>query len=99
MSNNDDIRKYHKLLSEGLVPVDETPKHRVMPGADADSLLQDLEDHLSEAISVAEDLARTDRSLAGQLQGYTIGWLRNFIEDRGQPGSVASLRRILDKSR
>lgn len=62
-------------------------------------MLDELEDHLNQAVGLANDLARFGRDLpgpfAGQIRSYLAPHLESFIDDRRQPGSVASLRSIL----
>jgi hypothetical protein len=62
-------------------------------------MLDQLEDHLSQAAGIASDLARYGRDLpgpfAGQIRSYLAPHLESFIDDRRQPGSVASLRNML----
>ena len=62
-------------------------------------MLDQLEEHLSQAMGIASDLARYGRDLpgpfAGQIRSYLAPHLESFIDDRRQPGSVASLRSML----
>ncbi len=62
-------------------------------------MLDQLEEHLSQAAGIASDLARYGRDLpgpfAGQIRSYLAPHLESFIDDRRQPGSVASLRSML----
>lgn len=62
-------------------------------------MLDQLEDHLNQAAGIAGDLARYGRDLpgpfSGQIRSYLAPHLESFIDDRRQPGSVASLRSIL----
>ena len=62
-------------------------------------MLDQLEEHLNQAAGIAGDLARYGRDLpgpfAGQIRSYLAPHLESFIDDRRQPGSVASLRSIL----
>ena len=65
-------------------------------------MLDQLEEHLSQAMGIASDLARYGRDLpgpfAGQIRSYLAPHLESFIDDRRQPGSVASLRGMLINS-
>lgn len=67
--------------------------------AQLSDMLDQLEEHLSQAVGLANDLARYGRDLpgpfAGQIRSYLAPHLESFIEDRRQPGSVASLRSML----
>jgi hypothetical protein len=62
-------------------------------------MLDQLEEHLNQAAGIASDLARYGRDLpgpfAGQIRSYLAPHLESFIDDRRQPGSVASLRGML----
>jgi len=62
-------------------------------------MLDQLEEHLNQAAGIANDLARYGRDLpgpfAGQIRSYLAPHLESFIDDRRQPGSVASLRGML----
>ena len=65
-------------------------------------MLDQLEEHLNQAAGIASDLARYGRDLpgpfAGQIRSYLAPHLESFIDDRRQPGSVASLRGMLINS-
>ena len=65
-------------------------------------MLDQLEEHLNQAAGIASDLARYGRNLpgpfAGQIRSYLAPHLESFIDDRRQPGSVASLRNMLINS-
>jgi hypothetical protein len=62
-------------------------------------MLDQLEEHLNQASGIASDLARYGRDLpgpfSGQIRSYLTPHLESFIDDRRQPGSVASLRSML----
>jgi len=62
-------------------------------------MLDELEEHLNQAVGIASDLARYGRDLpgpfSGQIRSYLAPHLESFIDDRRQPGSIASLRSIL----
>ena len=66
-------------------------------------MLDQLEEHLNQAAGIAGDLARYGRDLPGpfasQIRSYLAPHLESFIDDRRQPGSVASLRSMLIDSR
>ena len=65
-------------------------------------MLDQLEEHLNQAVGIANDLARFGRDLpgpfAGQIRSYLTPHLESFIDDRRQPGSIASLRDMLSDS-
>ena len=62
-------------------------------------MLDQLEEHLSQAVGIANDLARYGRDLpgpfAGQIRSYLAPHLESWLDDRRQPGSIPSLRNIL----
>jgi hypothetical protein len=62
-------------------------------------MLDQLEEHLSQAVGVANDLARYGRDVpgpfAGQIRSYLAPHLESWLDDRRQPGSIPSLRSIL----
>ena len=62
-------------------------------------MLDQLEDHLNQAVGIANDLARFGRDLpgpfAGQIRSYLTPHLESFLDDRRQPGSIPSLRNML----
>jgi hypothetical protein len=62
--------------------------------------LNELEEKLNDAIEAAEillSISKEYRCFGGQLDGYLIGHLKNFINNGYQPGSIASLQAMLDK--
>ena len=60
--------------------------------------LEQLGSLLRDAVDVAEELAREGEGIfSGQLEVYTIPWLKTWAEDEHQPGSVATLYRILQQ--
>jgi len=65
-------------------------------------MLDQLEEHLNQAVGIANDLARFGRDLpgpfAGQIRSYLTPHLESFIDDRRQPGSIPSLRSMLSDS-
>jgi len=62
-------------------------------------MLDQLEEHLSQAVGIANDLARYGRDVpgpfAGQIRSYLAPHLESWLDDRRQPGSIPSLRSIL----
>jgi hypothetical protein len=67
--------------------------------AQISDMLDQLEEHLNQAAGIANDLARVGRDVpgpfAGQIRSYLAPHLESFIDDRRQPGSIASLRSML----
>jgi len=67
--------------------------------AQISDMLDQLEEHLSQAAGMANDLARVGRDLpgpfAGQIRRYLAPHLESWLDDRRQPGSIPSLRGML----
>ena len=67
--------------------------------AQLSDMLDQLEEHLSQAVGIANDLARYGRSVpgpfAGQIRSYLAPHLESWLDDRRQPGSIPSLRSML----
>ena len=98
----DDLRKYAKIINEAYGD-DEGPGYENQ--AAINELYRDLEElsySIEEVISSAKKLARVanaagaPRVFAGQIEAYMIPWMQAFIDSTHQPGSVASLERILN---
>ena len=92
-----ELREFIELMDaiqEGK-PINEDAVDR----AHLSDMLDQLEEHLSQAAGIANDLARYGRDLpgpfSGQIRSYLAPHLESFIDDRRQPGSVASLRNML----
>ena len=68
--------------------------------AQISDMLDQLEEYLNQAAGIANDLARVSRDIpgpfAGQIRSYLAPHLESFIDDRRQPGSIPSLRSILN---
>lgn len=67
--------------------------------AQISDMLDQLEEHLSQAVGIANDLARYGRDVpgpfAGQIRSYLAPHLESWLDDRRQPGSIPSLRSML----
>ena len=67
--------------------------------AQLSDMLDQLEEHLSQAVGIANDLARYGRDVpgpfAGQIRGYLAPHLESWLDDRRQPGSIPNLRSML----
>ena len=72
--------------------------------AEIEEGLEELSDMLEEASSKAREIERIARKaggeisrvVGGQLDLYLRPTLNRFVDDEGQPGSVASLHRFLE---
>jgi len=62
-------------------------------------MLDQLEEHLNQAVGIANDLARYGRDVpgpfAGQIRSYLAPHLESWLDDRRQPGSIPNLRGML----
>ena len=65
------------------------------------TMLDELDETLRRAISIANDLARYGRDVpgpfAGQIRSYLEPHLESWLSDSRQPGSIPSLRSMLDE--
>jgi hypothetical protein len=92
-----ELREFVEMMDaiEAGKPIQEDAVDRVH----LSDMLDQLEEHLNQAAGIASDLARYGRDLpgpfAGQIRSYLAPHLESFIDDRRQPGSVASLRSML----
>jgi len=77
----------------------ESIQEDAVDAAHLSDMLDQIEEHLNQAVGIANDLARFGRDLpgpfAGQIRSYLAPHLESFIDDRRQPGSIASLRGML----
>ena len=59
--------------------------------------MDELEDLLNKTVDKVRELIRNSNGkFAGQLESYTLGTLKAFIDDENQCGSVKILRNMLD---
>ena len=65
------------------------------------NMLDELDETLRHAVSLANDLARYGRDVpgpfAGQIRSYLEPHLESWLSDSRQPGSIPSLRSMLDE--
>ena len=68
--------------------------------AQISDMLDQLDETLRHAVGLANDLARYGRNVpgpfAGQIRSYLEPHLESWLSDRRQPGSIPSLRSILN---
>lgn len=95
-----ELREFIELMD--TIQSGEPIKEDAVDRAHLSDMLDQLEEHLNQAAGIANDLARYGRSLpgpfAGQIRSYLAPHLESFLDDRRQPGSVASLRSMLINS-
>jgi hypothetical protein len=68
--------------------------------AQISDMLDELDETLRHAVGIANNLARYGREVpgpfAGQIRSYLEPHLESWLSDRRQPGSIPSLRSILN---
>ena len=68
--------------------------------AQISDMLDELDETLRHAVGIANNLARYGREVpgpfAGQIRSYLEPHLESWLSDRHQPGSIPSLRSILN---
>jgi hypothetical protein len=100
MSSKDLLKEYIDRLD--AIAAGQPIQEDAVDRTHLSDMLDKLEDHLNQAAGIASDLARYGRDLpgpfAGQIRSYLTPHLESFIDDRRQPGSVASLRNMLINS-
>lgn len=69
----------------------------------AEEMLSELEEVLNQAVDICNMLERVGSDISGpfsgQIRAYIRPHLQAWIEDSNQPGSIASLRRIIEDHR
>ena len=95
-----ELREFIELMD--AIQSGQSIKEDAVDRTHLSDMLDQLEEHLNQAAGIANDLARYGRDLpgpfAGQIRSYLAPHLESFIDDRRQPGSVASLRNMLINS-
>ena len=93
-----ELREFIEMM-DSIEAGEPAIKEDAVDAAHLSDMLDELEEHLNQAVGIAGDLARYGRDLpgpfAGQIRSYLAPHLESFIDDRRQPGSIASLRSIL----
>ena len=93
-----------KLLKEFIEQMDaiaagQPIQEDAVDAAHLSDMLDQLEEHLNQAVGIANDLARLGRDIpgpfAGQIRSYLAPHLESWLDDRRQPGSIPSLRSML----
>jgi hypothetical protein len=97
MSSKDLLKEYIDRLD--AIAAGKTVTEDAIDTAQLSDMLDQLEEHLSQAVGLANDLARYGREVpgpfAGQIRSYLAPHLESFLDDRRQPGSIPSLRGML----
>lgn len=93
-----ELREFIEIM-DSIEAGEPVVQEDVVDAAHLSDMLDELEEHLNQAVGIAGDLARYGRDLpgpfAGQIRSYLAPHLESFIDDRRQPGSIASLRNML----
>ena len=98
MSSKDLLKEYIDRLD--AIASGETVTEEAVDLVAISDMLDELDETLRHAISIANDLARYGREVpgpfAGQIRSYLEPHLESWLSDRRQPGSIPSLRSILN---
>ena len=100
--SSQELKKFIDLLesieSETMPAVTEETSEQDL--AQISDMLDQLDETLRHAVGLANDLARYGRNVpgpfAGQIRSYLEPHLESWLSDRRQPGSIPSLRSILN---
>lgn len=73
-------------------------EQKVVKETKFDEQIDELEDLLKQAINKAIQIQKIagDGLVKNQLEYYTIGTLKSFITNEYQPGSIKSLKKIIE---
>ena len=92
-----ELREFVEMMD--AIEAGEPIQEAAVDTAHLSDMLDQLEEHLSQAVGIANDLARYGRELpgpfAGQIRSYLAPHLESWLDDRRQPGSIPSLRNML----
>ncbi len=92
-----ELREFVEIMD--AIAAGEPIQEDSVDAAHLSDMLNQLEEHLNQAVGIANDLARFGRDLpgpfAGQIRSYLAPHLESFLDDRRQPGSIPSLRGML----
>ena len=93
-----ELREFIEMM-DSIEAGESVVQEDAVDAAHLSDMLDELEEHLNQAVGIANDLARYGRDLpgpfAGQIRSYLAPHLESFIDDRRQPGSIPSLRSML----
>jgi len=92
-----ELREFVEMMD--AIEAGEPIQEAAVDTAQLSDMLDQLEEHLSQAVGLANDLARYGRDVpgpfAGQIRSYLAPHLESWLDDRRQPGSIPSLRSML----
>lgn len=100
--SSQELKKFINLLesieTEAMAPIQNEAMY---DHNELSEMLDDLEAALGHAVDLASNLARYGREVpgpfSGQIQSYLLPHLESWMSDSRQPGSIPSLRRMLDE--
>ena len=92
-----ELREFVEMMD--AIEAGQSIQEDAVDTAQLSDMLDQLEEHLSQAVGIANDLARYGRDVpgpfAGQIRGYLAPHLESWLDDRRQPGSIPNLRSML----
>jgi len=93
-----ELREFVEIMD--AIAAGQPIKEEAVDLAQISDMLDELDETLRHAVSIANDLARVGREVpgpfAGQIRSYLEPHLESWLSDRRQPGSIPSLRSILN---
>ena len=98
MSSKDLLKEYIDRLD--AIAAGQPIQEEAVDLAQISDMLDELDETLRHAVGIANNLARYGREVpgpfAGQIRSYLEPHLESWLSDRRQPGSIPSLRSILN---
>jgi hypothetical protein len=92
-----ELREFVEMMD--AIEAGEPIQEAAVDTAQLSDMLDQLEEHLNQAVGIANDLARYGRDVpgpfAGQIRSYLAPHLESWLDDRRQPGSIPNLRSML----
>jgi hypothetical protein len=92
-----ELREFVEMMD--AIEAGQSIQEDAVDTAQLSDMLDQLEEHLSQAVGIANDLARYGRDIpgpfSGQIRGYLAPHLESWLDDRRQPGSIPNLRNML----
>lgn len=96
---NELLKKMGEILNERSDPTIAADLKEESNEEQLEELISEIEEHLNMAIEAAEMLSRiTHGNTKGQLESYFIPWMKKFLDNENQPGSMINIRQMTDDS-
>ena len=96
--NMKELREFVEMMD--AIEAGEPIQEDTVDLAQISDMLDELDETLRHAVGIANNLARYGREVpgpfAGQIRSYLEPHLESWLSDRRQPGSIPSLRSILN---